>query len=159
MEKIWKMTENIIRLVLTKIMRIDLQEEAFQKICQFIKFGVVGISNTLISYVVYVVFVAAGIHYLIGSVAGFCMSVVNAYYWNSKYVFATENTGNQLWWKALIRTFIAYAGTGLILNNFLLIVWVDVLKINEVWGPIINLLITVPINFGLNKYWAFRGNR
>lgn len=51
------------------------------------------------------------------------------------------------------------AGTGLVLNNILLIVWVDIFKLNEALGPLINLLITIPLNFLLNKYWAYRSNK
>ena len=51
---------------------------------------------------------------------------------------------------------MAYAGTGLILNNILLIFWVDIMGIHEMLGPILNLFITIPLNFLLNKYWAFK---
>ena len=55
-----------------------------------------------------------------------------------------------------LKTFISYAGTGLILNNVLLILWIDILNLNTLVGPILNLFITIPLNFLLNKYWAFR---
>ena len=108
----------------------------FQSLIQFIKFGIVGLSNTLISYVVYLAGVGFGMHYLLASVLGFVISVLNSFYWN-----------------------MAYASTGLILANILLYIWVDVLGISEYLGPVINLVITVPLNFVINKLWAFRGKR
>ncbi|MEY8326733.1 GtrA family protein [Lachnospiraceae bacterium 54-11] len=126
------------------------------KIHQFIKFGMVGVSNTIISYIVYMILITFGAHYLIGSIVGFVASVINAYYWNNKYVFSGES---QLWWKVLIKLFLTYAGTGLVLHNILLIFWTDVLRIEKIWGPVINLFITVPINYLGNKYWAFRKNK
>ena len=54
---------------------------------QFVKFGIVGLSNTLISYVVYVAGVRFGMHYLLASILGFVISVLNSFYWNNKYVF------------------------------------------------------------------------
>lgn len=127
-----------------------------EKIKQFIKFGIVGISNTLISYVVYVVLVGAHINYLLASIAGFIVSVLNSYYWNNKYVFKKQEDEQRTWWKTLIKTFVSYAGTGLILSNILLIIWIEWLKVPEIIAPLINLFITVPLNFAINKFWAYR---
>ncbi len=55
---------------------------------QFIKFGIVGVTNTLISLGIYYLLVFMDVHYIIAHIAGFLVSVVNAYYWNSKYVFS-----------------------------------------------------------------------
>lgn len=126
------------------------------KIKQFIKFGIVGLSNTIISYVVYVVLVYLKMHYILANIMGFLVSVLNAYYWNNKYVFKEQEGEQRVWWKTLGKTFMSYAGTGLVLSNVLLVVWVDWLGISEIIAPIINLLITVPLNFIMNKYWAFR---
>ena len=57
---------------------------------QFIKFALVGVSNTLISEIVYAILVFFKMHYLPASFIGFMLSVLNAYYWSNKYVF-TEN--------------------------------------------------------------------
>ena len=129
-----------------------------QSLVQFVKFGIVGLSNTLISYVVYAVGVRIGVHYLCASVLGFVISVLNSFYWNNKYVFKQEGEERNLL-KTLLKTFLAYAFTGLILANILLYIWVDILGISEYLGPVINLIITVPLNFVINKLWAFRGGK
>lgn len=123
---------------------------------QFIKFGFVGISNTVISYVVYLILVQIGVNYLWANVIGFLVSIVNAYYWNNKYVFKESDGKKESGWQSFVKTFISYAGTGLILNNILLVLWIRVLGIDKVVGPILNLFVSTPINFILNKYWAFR---
>ncbi len=136
----------------------DKKKAWFQSLVQFIKFGIVGLSNTLISYVVYLVGVRFGMHYLLASVLGFVISVLNSFYWNNKYVFQQGDEERNLW-LTLVKTFMAYASTGLVLANILLYIWVDVLGISEYLGPIINLVITVPLNFVINKLWAFRGRQ
>ena len=55
----------------------------------------------------------------------------------------------------MFKTYCAYALTGLILNNVLLYLWISVLGINKMIAPIINLIINIPINFFMNKLWAF----
>ena len=62
-----------------------------KKIWQFIKFGMVGIVNTLLSEGIYCVLVFFDIHYLVAYLVGFILSVLNAYYWNNKCVFKAEN--------------------------------------------------------------------
>ncbi len=124
-----------------------------KNLLQFVKFGLVGLSNTVISYLVYVVLVWFDIHYLLASAVGFVVSVCNSFYWNNRYVFQSKEA--DVWWKKLLRTFIAYAGTGLLLSNILLFVWVECFHIGKLIAPVINLIITVPLNFVINKYWAF----
>lgn len=124
---------------------------------QFVKFGIVGVSNTLISLAVYYLCVyALDWHYQIGNVLGFIISVTNAYYWNSKYVF---KTGERRFFaehaKAYAKTVAAYGGTFL-LSMWLLWLWVEKLGVSEAVAPVINLLITVPLNYVINKFWTFR---
>ena len=77
-----------------------------QSLIQFVKFGIVGLSNTLISYVVYVVLVFFSVYYLVASLIGFLVSVINAYYWNDRYVFKVEDAEKPAWWKIFLKTFI-----------------------------------------------------
>lgn len=79
------------------------------------------------------------------------ISVFNAFYWNNKYVFRNENT----WLKALIRTYISY-GFSFILGNILLIVLIEFFKVSEIIAPLIILVITIPLNFLMNKFWTFK---
>lgn len=151
-----KRIEHMIQFILLKVFRMKISEEKLAKILQFIKFGVVGLSNTAISYVVYVILIAMHAHYLAASLLGFFISVINAFYWNNKYVFKACEGEERKLWSSFLKTFMSYAGTGVVLNNILLIIWVSVFGMHEMLGPIVNLFITIPLNFFLNKYWAFR---
>ena len=126
---------------------------------QFIKFGIVGLSNTIISYGVYAGLTYVGVPYVLASVIGFVVSVLNSFFWNNRYVFK-KNDGEQRnpWW-TLAKTFLAYAGTGLILSNILLVLFVDKMGISKYLAPILSLVITIPLNFVINKYWSFRTKR
>lgn len=134
----------------------NLNERIEKIFLQFMKFGLVGISNTLISYIIYVAFVYLGFHYLIGSVAGFIISVLNSYYWNNKYVFKKSDDEKRVWWKVLLKTYVAYSFTGLFLNNIILASIIEIFHVPVYIGPIICLIVTIPINFVLNKLWAYR---
>jgi len=118
---------------------------------QFVKFGVVGVSNTLLQLSLYYGFVFLGLHYIVANVVAYAISVLNAYYWNNKYVF--KGKGNSL--RKLAKVYASYGFT-LLLSTALLFVVVDIIGISYLVAPLIKLIITVPINFLLSKFWAFR---
>lgn len=120
---------------------------------QFIKFGIVGVSNTAISLAIYYIFIFIDKDlYLAGNCIGFVVSVLNSYYWNNKYVFKNRN-GSHI--KAICRMFMSY-GVSFVIGTILLIIFVKVLLIPEEIAPIPIMIISVPINFILNKYWTFK---
>lgn len=124
-------------------------------IIQFIKFGIVGASNTVISLIIYYLCLYIGLNYILSNSIAFIISVLNAYYWNQKYVFKNNSKKKTFTIKALVRVFTSYGSTFL-LGTVLLILWIDCLHISEFLAPLINLCITIPLNFILNKFWAFR---
>ena len=52
---IWKLIERMMYFASYRVLHLKLSDKNWEKLCQFDKFGIVGLSNTLISYVVYVV--------------------------------------------------------------------------------------------------------
>ena len=123
---------------------------------QFIKFGIVGLSNTAISYIIYFLLVYFDLHYLVASIIAFFISVLNSFFWNNKYVFKKEDGQKRNIAKSLVKTYVSYAFTGLFLQNVLLFVFIEFIKISKYIAPFFGLIITIPLNFFLNKLWAFR---
>lgn len=147
---------------------------------QFIKFGIVGVSNTLISEGTYCVLVFLRVPYLLAYFLGFVISVLNAYYWSNKYVFKEEEGAEKrVWWKVLLKTYVAYFW-GFLVGAALLVFWIDIMQISKYLGGLadifaglgyatldaellgeilaagLNLLITVPMNYLINKFWAYK---
>lgn len=166
-DKFWDFLGMIMRAVLNfflKPFHKELSEEVYNALLQFVKFGVVGVSNTIISYVLY-----AGSLYLlqkneilvnynhyVAQVIAFVLSVLWSFYWNNKMVFTVQDGQKRSMWKALLKTYVSYSFTGLFLNTILLFLWVDILGISAYIAPVFNLIIGVPINFLINKFWAFK---
>lgn len=164
---IWKLIEKIVYFILDKIFRLmgkELTHEVIEGVIQFAKFGLVGVSNTVISYVLYAVSlllfqkfrIFIGFDYYIAQIISFMLSVLWSFYWNNKLVFVVEEGEKRSIWRALMKTYVSYSFTGLFLNSLLLTLWVQVFHISEYIAPIINLLVSVPINFLINKLWAFK---
>ena len=156
MEKIIKFFENL----LLKIMSfLKIPEKIQQKAVQFIEFCVVGVSNTLIHYAVYALLVFLRLNYVLANLIAFLISVTNAFYWNNKYVFKTRQGEKRSLLRSFLKTVLSYGITGLGLTTVLLVLWVEILHLPELLGPFLNLLITIPINFLLNRFWAFKTSK
>lgn len=123
---------------------------------QIIGFSIVGLSNTIISYIVYFVVVTINKDwYVLGNTLGFIVGTFNAYFWNSRKVFndkVSEKSGNK---SQLIKTYISY-GFSLLLSNLLLFIFINKFSINEKIAPFLVLFITYPTNYLLNKFWVYK---
>lgn len=122
-------------------------------LAQFIKFGVIGASNTLVSTAIYYLFIWINTdYYFLGNVVGWIVSVFNSFFWNNRFVFQNSQFK---WWKKLLRTYVAYGGS-FIIGSLTLALQVQVLGVSPWLAPWINMVITIPLNFVLNKFWAFK---
>lgn len=140
---------------------MKLKESSVDSMIQFIKFGIVGLSNTIISYSInaLILFIMSSLavswDFIVGNVISFILSVLWSFYWNNKVVFC-QGDKKRVIWKALLKTYIAYGFTGIILSNLLSWVWIEVFHISKYIAPLFNLIISVPLNFIINKLWAFK---
>ena len=163
----WHLAASIICVflrLLYGILGMELTAQAAASFLQFAKFCIIGVSNTVVSYVVYTASLLLFQHldmfqaydYLAAQGIAFVLSVLWSYFWNSRTVFVARETGRKSVWKTLLKTYITYSVTGLFLNAALLYLWVQVLHISEFIAPLLNIPFSVPINFILNKCWAFK---
>ena len=159
----WHLVRAVLEWFVFKLLHLKIDAGKWEAFLQFVRFGVVGVSNTIVHYVIYVIclllFQRAGVFpntdYLIAQVIAFLLSVLWSFYWNRKYVFRTD--GEKVpWQQALLKSYVSYAFTGLFLNSVLAVFWVQVIHIPKLFAPIANLLLSVPINFFMHKLWAFR---
>ncbi len=137
-------------------------EDRKAALIQFVKFGIVGVSNTVLSYAlnVAVLVLLAPLQlswdYFAANVIAFVLSVAWSFFWNNKFVFTAKEGEKRNLRAALLKTYVAYSFTGLILANVLSWLWVDIVGISKFIAPLLNLVISVPVNFLLNKFWAFK---
>ena len=145
--------------------KLNNNHSLLETLFQFIKFGIVGVSNTAISYGIemlcyYVLFVNVSwpdnVRIMLTSILAFAVSVTNSYYWNSRYVFqAGKRRSFSEHVLAYLKTVACYGVTGLVLAPALKM-YVSGLGVPYWLASLGTLVITIPLNFLLNKFWAFR---
>ena len=129
---------------------INLIKKLLSKYEKFIKFTIVGFWNLFISLITYYILVFFSINYQIANIGGFITGSLNGYIWNKIWVF--KNSKRSV--SSIMKFYLAYLSTWL-LSALLLYVWVEKMKISDKIAPVINVFITTPINYLLNKYWVF----
>lgn len=165
--RLWEILDKMLYAIICPFPSSEILEKRWDGFMQFVKFGVVGVTNTVISYTlnVLVLFACAKLHiferydYILGNTIAFLLSVLWSFYWNSRYVFGLEEGEKRSPWKALLKTYISYGFTGIILSNILSYVWIRVFGISKYLAPLINLVVSIPVNFLMNKLWAFKGEK
>ena len=126
-----------------KISKFNKEKNLVNLLKQFVKFGIVGAINTILSYAImnigYYIF---NIHEQICNIIAFIITVFISFLLNNKFVFK-ENAENRSWIKSLIKVYIEE----------------QILGIEHYIATLMNLVITIPINFILNKLWAFKSEK
>lgn len=123
---------------------------------QLFKFGLVGVLNNMISLIVYYTVIAINRDwYLGGNALGFFISTLNAWYMNSHFVFLSAKKGTRAKRTAFVRTYLTYM-VSLGIGTALLYIFVECLGVDERLAPFGCLMLTVPFNFLMNKFWVYK---
>ncbi len=154
----------LLRYANTKLLQslgISCSADFWRVFRQFLGFGIVGVSNTFLSLFVYYIFKWLGVNYLLANVAGVVVGILNSFFWNSRFIFKSKEEDSTQKKNIFAKTATFYRmcvsyGLTALLSTFLLYIWVQKLGISDNIAPIINLCITVPLNFLLNKLWVFK---
>lgn len=171
--KLWNIIETIVRAVfgfVFKLFHIDMSEEQWESLLQFVRFGLVGVWNTVFNYVIFVGSLFTFRHFgvldfynlnmHVSTLISFVISVFVSFLLNSRFVFATGEGEERSFWRALFKCYLSYGFTGLILNPLLNTLWVHILPLDlstaQLAAPLLSLFIAIPINFIMNKMWAFK---
>lgn len=118
---------------------------------RFIKFGMVGVLNTLINWGIFYFLNYIGVYYIVSNVIGYTVATINSYLWNSKWVFNYTNER----FKTLIK-FVLLNLFGMTINTGILFILVEGFKIKKMVAVIIATFIVMIINYFINKLWIFR---
>ena len=118
---------------------------------QLIRFGVVGISNTLVFVAAYAICVQIGIWYIAASAIGYTLGSINGYVLNRRWTFRAGHISHTTSASryALVQIVAALANLGL------LYVFVDGLGVDRIVGQVIVIGIVQLLSFLAHRAWSF----
>lgn len=121
-------------------------------LAQFVKFGLVGVSNTLITLLVYTLLLdVLDVWYVAASAIGFAVGAVNGFLWNRAWTFK-GHVGDAL---TPVRWFVVQ-GCGLLANSALIYLFVDGAGMGKLAGQGVTIVIVTVLTFVANRSWTFR---
>jgi putative flippase GtrA len=119
---------------------------------QLVKFGIVGVSNTLLTFAIYTVLLKVfGVWYLAASAIGFAVGAVNGFLLNRRWTFR-EHVGDAL---TPVRWGIVQT-CGLGVNEGLLYLFVHDAGLDKLIGQVCATAIVTISTFLVNRAWTFR---
>lgn len=121
---------------------------------QFVKFGIVGASGALVSFIVFHTLLHFQVDLKVAFSIGFILGGVNNYWWNRRWTFRSKaHPGKEL------AQFLAVSTVALVLGIFITLELDKHLSAFLLRNSLIWLCGTVGgmgVNFFANKYWTFR---
>lgn len=113
---------------------------------KILKFGIVGIINTIFSLLLYTLLITMKINYIVSNISSYVISICLAYILNSTYVFKSGYS-----WTKFIKFSSGYITT-MICNTIFLYLLVEYLLVNKIYSQLIL------ISFGLLLNYYFQNN-
>ena len=123
-----------------------------QMLVQFVKFGIVGVSNTLLTFAVYTLLLKVfGVWYLAASAIGFMVGATNGFLLNRRWTFR-EHVGDSL---TPVRWAVVQGG-GLAVNEALLYMFVHQGDVDKLLAQAMATVVVTVSTFFVNRAWTFR---
>lgn len=119
---------------------------------QFVKFGVVGVSNTLLTFAVYTLLLKVfGVWYLAASAIGFIVGAVNGFLLNRRWTFRGHvgDAFTPVRWTVV-------QGCGLLTNLGLVYLFVEEISLDKLIAQACATAVVTVITFLVNRAWTFR---
>jgi putative flippase GtrA len=120
---------------------------------QAIKYGVVGVINTLITAVViWIMMKLLGCSDVVSNVVGYIAGVLNSFIWNKKWTFKST----EKWIGSAIRFGVVFGICYLLQLGLLVFVLNPYLAIDPYYNQLIAMAFYTAINFVMNKFYTFK---
>ncbi len=123
-------------------------------LAQFIKFGIVGLSNTFITALL-IWFLLKYLYFndFVANIIGYIAGLTNSFIWNKRWTFRSNSKVQNTIFKFIITFVISY-----IIQLGILYVLLHLLLIDPYWCHLFAMIVYTLINFVLNKFYTFTTN-
>ena len=128
----------------------------YKKYEEIINYLIMGVLTTIVSIVTYFILAKViGINYLVSNIISWIVSVAFAYITNKMFVFKDNKKGKK---QILLQIyqFVKYRLLSLVIDVLLLYVFVELIKMDDMFAKIINQVIVIVLNYVFSKLFVFK---
>lgn len=118
---------------------------------QFVKYGIVGASNTILTFAIYTVAVEAGMEYLLALIVGYLAGSLNSYVLNRRWTFDAGHRAHG----TVGSRFAVVQALAIGANLALLYLFVHHLGIHKIVAQAILTVPVLAVTFFVNRAWSF----
>lgn len=122
------------------------------ELIRLVKFGITGVANTLVDYIVFLLLVALGLNLYFSQVCSFAAGMLNSYLINRRWTFQTK----QRFFSLQIVKFVLSNLSVLAVSMILLKLFIDVAGWSIPLAKLAAAFITMGVNFLVSRLWVFR---
>ena len=126
--------------------------KASKSLIQFVRFGIVGISNTLLTALMIWILLKV-LHYsdYFSNIVGYIVGLVNSFIWNRKWTFDSKTKVTDTLYKFILTFGVSYLFQ---LGN--LYILLRYTSIDSYISQLLSIVVYTGINFVLNKIYTFK---
>ena len=126
--------------------------KASKFVIQFIKFGIVGVSNTLLSALtIWILLKVLHCSDYISNIVGYIVGLVNSFIWNRKWTFDSKTKVTDTLFKFILTFGVSYLFQ--LVNLYILLHYTS---IDSYVSQLLSIVVYTGINFVLNKIYTFK---
>lgn len=119
---------------------------------QALKYGLVGVGNTLITAaVIWVMMKIFGTSDVVSNIIGYAVGLINSFVWNKKWTFNSSAS----WRSSALKFGVVFAVCYLLQLSFLLYLNAT-LTIDSYYNQLIAMVFYTIVNFIMNKFYTFK---
>lgn len=122
-----------------------------ENIGQIIRFGFVGVLNTIVGYGTYYIGIKCGLHYILASTISQIIGTAHSYIWNKKFTFKSEKKS----FSELVR-FVSVYVVQYVVNVSITGLFINFAGLSAELAGFISMVICTAISFLGHKFWSFK---
>jgi putative flippase GtrA len=124
-------------------------------VSRFLKFSIIGLISTIINYsIFFILFNTFNIFYVFSSIVGYVIGLLFGYYFNKKWTFSNKILAG----KSYIIKYTFCQILGLISQQIVLIILVEILLIDPIFSNIISIGFAAIVSFLLIENFVIEKN-
>ena len=119
---------------------------------EFIRFALVGVVNTAISYLAYVLLIELGVGYQVSNVISYIVGMITSYILNKNWTFGIKERSRI----RFLLKFVVVNIVALLVSLGIVSLMVEIWGMNVYVGQLFAIAGHMLVNFAGQKFWVFR---